>query len=78
MRLNCWLCWPLVICFHLPLQLLGFAAQHLLLPALLRGLLLALLLLLGQFLLPLGELLQLLQRLVDLLLLLLLPPPADC
>ena len=57
---------------QLLLQLLGFAAQHLLLPALLRGLLLALLLLLGQFLLALGQLLQLLQRLVDLLLLLLL------
>ena len=68
MRLNCWLCWLLVICLHLPLQLLGLAAEHLLLPALLRSLLLALLLLLGQFLLPLGELLQLLERLVDLLL----------
>src|ERR1019366_6589628 len=58
--------------FQLPLQLLGFAAQHLLLPALLRGLLLVLFLLLGQFLLPFGELFQLLERLVDLLLLLLL------
>ena len=58
MRLNCWLCWPLcAICCQLLLELLGFAAQHLLLPALLRGLLLALALLLGQFLLPLGELL---------------------
>jgi hypothetical protein len=61
----------------LPLQLLRFAAQHLLLPALLRGLLLALFLLLGQFLLPLGELLQLLQRLIDLLLLLLLAGDCD-
>src|ERR1035438_2043656 len=58
--------------FQLPLQLLGFATQHLLLPALLRGLLLILLLLLGQFLLTFGELFQLLERLVDLLLLLLL------
>ena len=58
--------------FQLALQLFGFAAQHLLLPALLGSLLLAFLLLLGQFLLPPGELLQFLQRLVDLLLLLLL------
>ena len=58
--------------FQLALQLFGFAAQHLLLPTLLRGLLLAFFLLLGEFLLPLGKLLELLQRFVDLLLLLLL------
>ncbi len=50
---------------HLLLQLFGVAAQHLLLPALLEGLLLGFLLLLGQFLLPLREILQLLQSLVD-------------
>src|SRR5262249_8203430 len=52
---------------HAALQFLGFAAQHLLLPPLLRGGLLFLLLL-GQFLLALGKLLELLQRFVDFLL----------
>ena len=46
-------------------ELFGLAAQHLLLPALLRRSAAALALLLGQFLLPLGKLFQLLQRLVD-------------
>ncbi len=55
---------------HLALQLLGFAAQHLLLPALLEVLRL-LALLLGQFLLALGERVQLGKRIVDLFSLLL-------
>ena len=50
---------------HLLLQLFGVAAQHFLLPALLDGLLFGFRLLLGELLLPLRELLQLLQRLVD-------------
>src|SRR5205823_6590516 len=57
---------------QLLLQLLGFAPQHFLLPALLRSLLRVLALLLRQFLLALRKLLQLLQRIVDLLLALLL------
>ena len=57
---------------QLPLQLLRLAPQHLLLPALLGSLLLPLLLLIGQLLLTLGQLFQLLQRFIDLLLLLLL------
>jgi hypothetical protein len=50
---------------HLLLQLLGFAPQHLLLIALLRGLRLVAALLLGEFLLALRKLLQLLHRLID-------------
>src|ERR1019366_112633 len=52
--------------FHLALKLFGLAPQHLLLPALLGGLLLVVLtLLLREFLLAPGELLEFLQRLVD-------------
>ena len=50
---------------HLFLELLGFAAQHFLFPALAEGLLLVLIG--GQLLLAAGQLGQLLQRLVDLL-----------
>jgi hypothetical protein len=52
-------------------KLLGFAAQHFLLPALLRQLLGIVLLLLGQFLLTARQVGQLLHGVVDLLLLLL-------
>ena len=50
---------------HLPLQLFGFATQHLLFPTLPEGLLL--ILLGGQFLLAPGEFGELLERVVDLL-----------
>src|SRR5277367_1530434 len=56
--------------FHVALQLLGLTPQHLLLPPLLEVLCLVLLLL-RQLLLPLGQSIQLLQRLVYLLRLLL-------
>jgi hypothetical protein len=52
--------------FHLALQLFGFAAQHLFLPALLVALI-AVALLLGQFFLALSQLLQLLQGFIDFL-----------
>jgi hypothetical protein len=55
--------------FHLLAELLGFAAQHLLLPALLGGRLLILLGLVGQFLLAACERFQLLHGFIDLLLL---------
>ncbi len=53
---------------HLLAQFLGFAAQHFLLPALLKGLLFALVLLLGQLLLAASELREALQSLVHILL----------
>ncbi len=52
--------------FHLALQLLSLAAQHLLLPALLERLLIPLLLI-GQLLLAAGKLFEFLERFVDLL-----------
>ncbi len=63
----------LVLCqlLHLPLQLLGLSAQHLLLPALLESLL-RILLLIGKLFLPLGQRVQLRQRVFYLLLLLFL------
>ena len=54
--------------FHLLLQLFGLAAQKLLLIPLLQCLLLAVSLLLGQFLLGASQLFQFLQSLVDFLL----------
>src|SRR5207253_883686 len=54
---------------QLLLELLRLTAEHLLLPPVLRRLLFVLALLLGEFLLPFGKLLQLFQRFVDLLLL---------
>ena len=50
--------------FHLLLQLFSFAAEHFLLPALLRALLFVALLL-SEFLLPARKLLELLQRLIE-------------
>ena len=50
-------------------KLFGFAAQHFLLPSLLGSLLLALMLLFGDLLLALGELLEFLKGVVDILLL---------
>ncbi len=56
--------------FHLTLELLSFALQHFLLPFLLGGLL-AVALLLGEFILALGQLIELFQRVVHFLRLLL-------
>src|SRR5262249_55396677 len=53
---------------HLLAELFSFAAEHLLLPALLRGLLRILLGLVGEFLLAASERFELLHRFVDLLL----------
>jgi len=62
--------------FHLFPQLFRFAAQHFLLPALFKALLLALILILGQLLLPPGQFGKLLQRFIDFLLPLLRPTAA--
>ena len=66
-------CLPLLLVprhlLHLALQLFSFAAQHFLLPTLLKALLR--IALVGQLLLPLGKRIQLRQRVLDLLLVLL-------